>query len=134
MTRLISILIVLIVIYGGYQFFRYWEKISAEKETQQKEAAAARVVPEQLPGMPAQMEVSLRQAQNAGAAGLREWLKRYRPYVRDPRLAWIELDYVVLVAKDDSAEARKVFAAVKSRTPGNSPVYPRIKQLEKTYE
>ena len=31
-------------------------------------------------------------------------------------------------------EAKKVFAEVKARTPENSPVYRRIKDLEKTYE
>lgn len=58
----------------------------------------------------------------------------YRRTVADPRLASIELDYVVLVAREDIAEARKVFAQVKQRTPPASLVYPRIKQLEKTYD
>ena len=65
---------------------------------------------------------------------MRNWLKAYRPYLSDPRLAAIELDYVVLVGASDLKEARQIFAAVKQRTPTNSPVYPRIKQLEKTYQ
>jgi hypothetical protein len=44
------------------------------------------------------------------------------------------LDYVVLVAKDDPAEARRVFTRVKTRTSTTSPVYPRIESLAKTYE
>ena len=33
-----------------------------------------------------------------------------------------------------TAEAKRVFAAVKERTTPSSPVWPRIKQLVKTYE
>ena len=97
-------------------------------------AAAAAVVPEQLAGMPAGLEPSLQAAQTAGAPGLKNWMKQYGRSVGDPRLAWIELDYVVLVARDDPAEARRLFAAVKKRTTPASPVYERVKQLEKTYE
>ena len=52
----------------------------------------------------------------------------------DPRLAWIELDYVVEVAPSDPAAARKVFAQVKARLTPTSPVYSRMQQLEKPYE
>jgi hypothetical protein len=44
------------------------------------------------------------------------------------------LDYVVLVANDNPAEARKTFIRVKQRVPRESPVYPRVKQLEKAYQ
>jgi hypothetical protein len=65
---------------------------------------------------------------------LRNWLKAYDRQIKDPRKAWIELDYCVLVAREDPAEARRVFASVKDRMPASSPVWPRIKQLEKTYQ
>ena len=80
------------------------------------------------------LENTLAKAQQSGAAGLREWLNQYRRYVADPRLAWIELDYCVLVARENPTEARRIFAEVKARVAPTSPVYPRIKQLEKTYE
>jgi len=54
--------------------------------------------------------------------------------VEDPRKAWIELDFCVAVAREDPAEARRVFAAVKERIGPASPVWPRMKELEKTYE
>ena len=54
--------------------------------------------------------------------------------VQDPRKAWIELDYCVLVSREDLSEARRVFAEVKKRTPPSSPVWPRVKDLEKVYE
>jgi len=80
------------------------------------------------------MEPSLQAAKSQGAAGLRNWLKTYGPTVKDPRKAWIELDYCVMVARDDPAEARRVFRSVRERTGPTSPVWPRIKQLAPTYE
>jgi len=84
--------------------------------------------------LPANLELSLQAAQKQGAAGLKNWFKLYRPYVSDPRLAALELDYIVLISSSNPQEARQLFAAVKQRTPTNSPVFPRIKQLEKTYQ
>jgi hypothetical protein len=54
--------------------------------------------------------------------------------VKDPRLAWIELDYVVMLSPSDPVEAKKLFAQIKKRTPADSPIMPRIRSLEKTYE
>jgi len=105
-----------------------------EEEIAQKEAAAAVVRGEALPGMPYQLDGSLQAAQSQGATGLAAWLKTYGQVVQDPRKAWIELDYCLLVSKDNPAEARRIYAEVKKRTAQNSPVWPRIKQLEKTYE
>jgi hypothetical protein len=61
-------------------------------------------------------------------------MKNYGRLVQDPRKAWIELDYCVLVSHEDLPEARRVFAEVKARTPESSPVWPRIKDLQKVYE
>ena len=134
MTKIISVLIIVLVIYGGWKLFFYWEQVRDEKANSEKAAAAAAVVPEQLPGMPSELEPSLQAAQKAGAPALKNWLKQHNRVVGDPRRAWIELDYVNLVARGDPAEARRVFAAVKKRTTPASPVYERVKQLEKTYE
>jgi hypothetical protein len=138
MTKVITVAIILLVLWGGWEFFFYWERVKNQEETQKKEAIAARTIGEALPGMPLQgsqpLENSLRAAQNKGAAALGEWLKVYGSRVEDPRKAWIELDYCVALAATDPAEARRVFAAVKSRTPHDSPVWPRIKELEKTFE
>jgi hypothetical protein len=66
--------------------------------------------------------------------GLKDFLSTYGNTVNDPRLAAIELDYAVLVAPSNPSEARRVFAKVKGRLQENSPVYDRMKRLEKTYE
>jgi hypothetical protein len=134
MTKLIGALIIVLVCYGVWELFLYWEKVKNEAETKQKQEAAAMVVGDSLPGLPSQLDQSLQEARKRGAAGLRAWLKAHGQSVEDPRKAWIELDYCVAVAREDPTEARRVFAEVKNRLPASSPVWPRMKQLEKTYE
>lgn len=134
MTKLISILIILAALFVGWKVFELWEKTKNEEEAKQKQEAAAVVSGDQLPGLPSQLQQSLDAAQKRGAAGLRDWLKSYGQTVQDPRKAWIQLDYCMLVSREDLGEARRVFAEVKQRTPESSPVWPRIKQLEKTYQ
>ena len=134
MTKVIAAFIIIVVLYVGWEIFLYWDKVSHEEETKQKQNAAAMVIGEQLPGMSYKLEESLRAAQKQGATGLKNWLKTYSQSVEDPRKAWIELDYCVAVAREDPSEARRVFAQVKERTAPSSPVWPRMKQLEKAYE
>ena len=134
MTKLIAALIIVAVLCGVWQLFLYWEKVKNEEERTQKQEAAAAVMGDQLPGLPYQLEASLQTARKQGAAGLRNWLKSNSRSVEDPRKAWIELDFCVAVAREDPAEAKRVFAAVKERIGPASPVWTRMKQLEKTYE
>ncbi len=134
MTKVIAVFIIVIVLYGGYSLFLYWEKVKNEEETKKQQNDAALVLGDQLPGMPNPLEQSWRNAKDKGAAAMRTWLKANGQSVEDPRKAWIELDYCVAVAREDTAEAKRVFAAVKERIGPASPVYPRLKQLEKTYE
>lgn len=87
-----------------------------------------------LSGLPESLEFALQQAQRQGAEGLANFLRQYRYALQDPRLAAIELDYVVLVSLKDPAEAKRVFKSVQARTFTSSPVYERVKGLEKTYQ
>ena len=134
MTKLIAVLMVVVVLYGGWELFLYWEKVKNDEDLKQKQAAAAVVMGDQLPGLPYQLESSLQNARKHGTAGLRNWLKTYGQSVEDPRKAWIELDFCVAVALENPSEARRVFAGVKERLGTNSPVWPRMQQLEKAYE
>jgi hypothetical protein len=131
-------LLILAALWGGRELYRYWEQVKARREAEDRGGGpppvAAPAGPAVLPGVPANLEASLQAAQRQGAAGLKNWLKMYRPYVGDPRLASVELDYIVLISSSSPQEARQLFAAIKQRTPTNSPVYPRVKQLEKTYQ
>jgi len=133
-TRLIAVLIIVAVLFGGWKFFLYWEKVKNEEEAQKKQAAAAVVRPESLSGLPQQYESGLRAAQQQGTAAFRKWLRTYDKLLQDPRRAWIELDFCVAITREDPSEARRVFANVRARTPPSSPVWPRIKELEKSYQ
>ncbi len=135
MTKtLIIITIVVAVLLGAWQGFEYWEKISDEKDTEQKNAAAAVVNGDTLPGLPYGYENSLRSAQQQGPAALGNWLKLYGSKVQDPRKAWLELDYVLLITRDNPQEAKRIFGEVKDRTLPTSPVWPRVHDLEKSYQ
>jgi hypothetical protein len=135
MTKLIGILIIVLMIWGGYEVYVLWDNYDKDQDLKTKaEEDARNFSPESLQGMPAGLEETYKMAQTRGAVGIRNWLKAYGARVEDPRKAWIELDYVVQVARDDPAEAKKVFADVKARIPETSKIYPRIKQLEKTYD
>jgi hypothetical protein len=124
-------LITLVLIVGIYLVGR--SIMNQYRAKQQKENPEQAEVVKQLEGVPSQLEVSLQNATAAGAPALKTWLQHNRKYCRDPRLAEIELDYVVLVSRTNPNEAKKVFQSVKRRTPKTSPVYEDVKRLEATY-
>ena len=134
MTKLITIFIILLVLLGAWQLFNYYDRIRTQRFEEQKQAPTRVVTPEELPGMPYQLDGSLKAAESHGPAALGNWLQTYRPYLQDPRLAWIELDYCVMIVRDNPSEAKRIFTTVRERTPTNSPVWPRIQQLRKGYE
>lgn len=135
MTKLISILLVVAALWGGWQLFLYWDKVKTEDEVAAKKKAQSEIVSgDQLPGLPSSLEPSYQAARKQGATALKNWLKLNGRNVQDPRKAWIELDYCVAIAREDPAEAKRVYTSVRDRTPQSSQVWPRIKQLEKTYQ
>lgn len=134
MTKLIAALIIVAVLYGGWELFFYWERVKNNEENQKKQIMSEAQLADSLPGMPYQLDPSLKAAQEQGAAGLRNWLKTYGARIQDPRKAWIQLDYCVLISREDPAEARRIFADIKNRTQSSSPIWPRIQRLQKTYE
>jgi hypothetical protein len=134
MTKLIAVLIVVAVGYLGYLVFQQWDKARMEHDNARQQAAVAAVTPEALPGMPSQLDQSLRTAKEKGPAAFRAWFHTYERQLADPRRAWIELDLCVALARENPAEAKRIFAGVKSRVPPASPVWPRVKELEKAYE
>jgi hypothetical protein len=135
MTKLIGILVIVALIWGGYELFEVWNKYDTDKDLSEKKAEEARNFnPDYLPGMPDKLQKTYEIAKTRGDVGIHDWLKAYHEQVQDPRLAWIELDYAVMISQKDPVEAKKVYEDVKGRIPENSPVYPRVKQLQKTYE
>jgi hypothetical protein len=133
MKFVIALVIIVGLSLGVWQINNYY------KTFQPKTAASANQPPpeipyDQLPGMPVSLEPTLNAARLRGAPGLKDFLTAYGNTINDPRRASIELDYVVLVASSNPTEARRVYAKVKGRLTSASPVYERLKQLEKTYE
>jgi hypothetical protein len=135
MTKLISILIILLVVFLGYRLYVYWEKVDSDQDLRDQ-AAAARVVKrgDQLPGLPWELDQSLRAAQEQGPAAMRQWIATFGSRVEDPRLAWIQLDFCMMIARSSPNDARQIFARVADRIPTNSPVFPRVQQLAGTFK
>jgi hypothetical protein len=131
MKFLVGLIIVVGLSLGVWQLHQYW---GASQEPAAAAPAPPEVAGDQLPGMVRRLQPVLEDAQKRGAPGLHDFLVMYGNTINDPRRAWIELDYVVLLAPSSPGEARRAFAKVKSRVPPDSPVYNRVKQLEKTYE
>jgi|SRR4051794_6098594 hypothetical protein len=133
MKPLIIILVVVGVIFGGWKMWEYWDTVDQQKEASEK---IPEVSEDQMGRMTPELETSLQEAKKKGAAGVKDWLNKYQksPKIPEARLAWIKLDYVLMASQSEPLEAKKVFAQVKENTPTTSPVYPRIKKLEKSYQ
>lgn len=133
MKVLLSILIILGVIFVSWKTWDYWKKTEAEKmegqETQGEILPSSR-----FEGLPEKLRRELQDQQKRGADGLRDFLNKWSHLVKDPRLAAIELDYVVAVSGKDPIEAKRRFAAVKKRITKESKLWPRIEALSKTYD
>lgn len=89
--------------------------------------------PSVLTGMPPELEASWERAARMGPGAMSNWLSLYGSRVRDPRLAWIQLDYCERVAWANPAEAKRIFNEVRNRAGTNSAVYARIKRLEAAF-
>lgn len=134
MTKAIWVLIIVAVGYVGYLLFQQWDKARLEHDGRKKEEAAAVVNGDSLAGMPQQLDPGYRAAKANGPTAFRTWFKANEKLITDPRKAWIELELCVAMTRENPAEAKKIYAAVKSRVPPSSPVYGRVKELEKTFE
>jgi hypothetical protein len=137
MKVVISILVILAVGVGAFKLWEYWDRVNQEKETTQKSADGSDISEYRLSGMGSyELEQRYTKAKQNGPAAMKEFLDTYRnaPKFDDPRKAWIELDYAVLITPSDPLEAKKIFLDVKQRIPTNSPIYPRIRAMSKTYE
>jgi len=133
MKFVIGLIIVVGLWLGAWQFYQYWGNYK-DKTPSAPEPAHVEISGAQLGGLPASLEGPLQRAEEHGAVALRQFLAAHGKEIQDPRLAWIELDYVVLAGLSDPGEARLVFAKVKGRLTPGSPVYERMQQLQKTYE
>ena len=131
----ISIVIIALLGFGAFKLWEYWDQTEKQKVIAQQ-TAGGNLDPRTLQGLPPQLEPQLEEARQRGPEAFKQFIDNIKrsPLVRDPRLAWIELDYVVMLSGKDPVEAKRLFRKIKERIQPDSPVYPRIKSLEKTFE
>lgn len=132
MKALITLLLLFAIYWVGKNIHGEYQA-GAKKEQEEARRAKTGMAADGMPALAPEWEASLATARGRGAAGLKAWLDRYGPHLRDPRLADIQLDYAVALARQKPAEAKQIYLAVKRRTPPSSPVYPRVKRLEATF-
>lgn len=143
MKLLVWLLLVGAMLWVGRQLHDAWLRAKASQkqgssETQSsspqpgKPATAVPTGP--LPGLPELMEASLQEAQSRGAVPLKQWLDKNRRLIADPRLAAIELDYVVMIGTQNRGEARRVLGELAARLAPSSPVYGRFKKLQESFQ
>jgi hypothetical protein len=136
-----TLIIIFIALVGVYLFmwgagiYDRTARNPGQGEVSEAPAAAVVAVPaDQLPGLPPALEASLRTAQEQGVEELGKWLKQFGRQVQDPRLAAIELDYVVLLNLKNHKAARERFIAVASRIQPGSPIFERVRKLAPAYD
>jgi len=129
-------LLVATVAFGVYRISLIYRSIPTDEQARgnARENATPMVVDESLPSLSPPLEASLASATQAGPQALRQWLNQNGAWVPEPRLSAIQLDYAQMLVRSNPAEARRVYAAVKARTPANSPLASRLKQLSRTFE
>ena len=134
-----KVLITILLLAGALYMFKqllheFQDAKRAETGTQQTTAKPKPNPSASLPGMPPGLEPGLEAAHREGADGLGRFLDRYYYSIKDPRLAAIELDFALLLSLKKPEEARRVFKSVQDRILPSSPVYERVKGLEKTFQ
>lgn len=132
MKFVLLFLLVATVGFGVYRISLIYRSIPSDESTREK--AAPVVTDESLPALTPPLEASLAAATQAGPQALCQWLVQHGGWIPEPRLSGIQLDYAQMLVRSNPAEARRLYAAVKARTPPNSPLAPRLKQLSRTFE
>jgi hypothetical protein len=142
MSKFLGILVLLALGYGIYALVNHYKTFEENPATgavttppggPDASAPQEDVPTDSLAGLPPNLEPTLKAAYEKGAAGLAVWLKTYRRYVADPRLAGVELDYCVLLLRSDPQQAAAMFNTVKRRVSPDSPLYHRVRRMESLF-
>lgn len=132
MKFVLLFLLVATVGFGVYRISLIYRSVPTEERVRENPTPA--VTDESLPALPPPLEASLTAATQAGPQALTQWLRQNGAWVPEPRLSAVQLDLAQMLVRNNPAEARRLYAAVKARTPANSPLSPRLKQLSRTFE
>ena len=132
MTRIYTILLIALLSWMVFRFLNYYQRVEKGGAA---EVGFVEVNGDSLPGLAQNLAASYLAARD-NVALFRRWLADHEnsPGLVDPRKAWIQLDYIILVARDNPTEARRLFATVKRRVGPDSPVYGRVQKLARAYE
>lgn len=138
---MLRLIIIALILYGVYyagsgllvKYNQAGQQSGEVQKTPGKAAPAAVALSAQLDGMPPQLQASLDTAEAQGPNSLKRWLAAHQKYCRDPKLGDIQLDLAVALMRQNSAEARATYKEVRDRTPGNSPLRPRVDALARTF-
>lgn len=133
MRQFLTVLLVAGLLWFGWKFYSFARR-EVEKGDEPVRVDYNAPAPGKLPGMPAHLEAELDEARRQGPQEILAFLARHRMEIRDPRLAEIQLDYVVLVGPGNRKEAKRMLEIVGARLTPDSPVYARYQALRKTYE
>jgi hypothetical protein len=136
MRKLIAVVLFALVAYGGYRIWDFYTQQARITEPEEEEGARRPRWPGGvMPGMDTALNDAYKEAQGRGALGLKQFLDRHRgsPLLVDPRLADIQLDYVLLVSVTNPEEAKQMYAEVEKRVKPGSPVFGRMRELRKNF-
>ena len=133
MSRIYNVLLIAALLWGAHRFYSFCKRV--QQDAPAGGGSGLEVSGDALPGLSPELVPSYQAASGSGAT-LKRWLAENAgsPGLKDPRKASIQLDYVMMISRDNPDEARQVFAEVKSRTPPASPVYRRVQKLASVYE
>jgi len=135
---MLRLIIIAALVYGVYlvgsSMMGKYDEAQRKSGGRPEHSVAPGPVATNLEGMPHQLQASLDTAASQGPGAMKRWLDANRKYCRDPKLGEIELDYAVALMRQNSAQAKAMYKSVKTRTPPNSPLQPRLQRLSRTFE
>jgi len=135
-SKFIGALVAVLAIWIGWMLYEYWTSTKDEQAHPKAPKKVKVLTIQDLGELPQNLEAELATASQEGAPAVKRFLDKYQksPSLKDPRKAWIQLDYVLMVSMKDPGEARTVFRDVKNRIGPDSIVYERVKKMQANYE
>lgn len=136
MKSFITIALIAGVLLGIWKLWEVYDQKTTDRQVQTA-TTRARSDGTRVPGMDPALEQRYREAQEKGAPGIKLFLDQFRGtrFLVDPRLAWVEIDYAMLLRLSSPAEAKRVFLSAKERIkPGTPMIWDRIKEFENSFQ
>ena len=134
MKYFVAAIIIIGLSLGAWQIYQYLGHVQNHRRRPLRRRAPGRTG-EELSGLPSALEPAWAGADSMARPACGNSWPLTADAIKDPRRASIELDYVVLARGEQSrAKPAGFLPKCKERLTPESPVYDRMKKLEKTYE